>query len=301
MDKDSQSLDWSLVQSFLAVAETGSLSAAARVLRLSQPTLGRHIKTLEQDLNADLFHRHARGLQLTESGHALLPMAQTIADQMNAISVTVAGQSQSLEGTVRITASVFASHHVLPPILARIRAKEPTIQLELVPTDSSENLLFRAADIAVRMYRPTQLDIVTRHITDLPLGVFAARSYLARAGRPQTAEDLWEHELVGYDENELILRTVRALGWSATREEFATRCDNQSAYWELVRAGCGIGFSQRAVGRADPLVEELQLGIDIPPLPVWLAAHENLRQVPRIARVWELLAEGLQEAGKAAS
>ena len=301
MEKNSQPLDWSLVQSFLAVAETGSLSAAARVLGLSQPTLGRHIKTLEQDLNADLFHRHARGLQLTASGHALLPMAQTIAEQMNAISVTVAGQSQSLEGTVRITASVFASHHVLPPILTNIRAREPTIQLELVPTDSSENLLFRAADIAVRMYRPTQLDIVTRHITDLPLGVFAAHSYLARAGRPQTAEDLWEHELVGYDENELILRTVRALGWSATREDFATRCDNQSAYWELVRAGCGIGFSQRAVGRADPLVEELELGIDIPPLPVWLAAHENLRQVPRIARVWELLAEGLQEAGKSAS
>lgn len=301
MKKPALNPDWSLIQSFLAVAETGSLSAAARALGLSQPTLGRHIRTLESNLNTDLFHRHAKGLQLSPSGHSLLPMAQEIRDQINAISVTVAGQSQALDGTVRITASVFASHHVLPPILARIRQAEPSIQLELVPTDSSENLLFRAADIAVRMYRPTQLDIVTRHITDLPLGVFAARSYLERAGRPETAEDLWQHDLVGYDENELILRTVRELGWSVTRESFATRCDNQSAYWELVRAGCGIGFSQRAVGLADPLVEELDPGVDIPPLPVWLAVHENLRHVPRIARVWDLLAAGLQEAGKPAS
>ena len=301
MEKLITNPDWSLIQSFLSVAETGSLSAAARALGLSQPTLGRHIRTLENDLGTDLFHRHARGLQLSPSGHSLLPMAQAIRDRINEISVMVAGQSQALEGTVRITASVFASHHVLPPILARIRQAEPTIQLELVPTDSSENLLFRAADIAVRMYRPTQLDIVTRHVTDLPLGVFAARSYLERAGQPQQAEELWQHDLVGYDENELILRTVRELGWSVTRESFATRCDNQSAYWELVRAGCGIGFSQRAVGQADPLVKELDLGIAIPPLPVWLAVHENLRQVPRIARVWELLAEGLQEAGKAAS
>ncbi|MVO15404.1 LysR family transcriptional regulator [Parasedimentitalea huanghaiensis] len=288
--------DWSLIQSFLAVAETGSLSGAARRLNRSQPTLGRHIQSLEQDLGSQLFERHARGLRLSADGTRLLPMAQQMNAQMNAIALNVAGQSQQLQGTVRITASVFASHYLLPPILAHIRKEEPLIELELAPSDSSENLLFRAADIAVRMYRPSQLDIVTRHVCDLPLGIFAAQSYLSRRGSPNTPDQLREHDLVGYDSNELILHTTRSLGWSMERSNFATRCDNQATYWQLVRAGCGIGFSQCNVGRADPLVKELDLGIEIPPLPVWLAAHQAMRQTPRIARVWSLLAKGLQQA-----
>ena len=296
MDRFETLTDWSLIQSFLAVAETGSLSAAARQLNRSQPTLGRHIQTLEQDLGNRLFGRHARGLHLSTAGQQLLPMAREMFAQMNAIALAASGQSEQLEGTVRITASVYASHHLLPPILAHIRATEPAIELELMASDTSENLLFRAADIAVRMYRPTQLDIVTRHITDLGLGAFAANSYLTRKGHPKTIDDLMQHDLVGYDTNELILRTARELGWPVHRNSFASRCDNQAIYWQLVRAGCGIGFSQTLVGRADPLVQELDLGFEIPPLPVWLAAHQVMRQTPRITRVWELLAEGLKQA-----
>ena len=295
MDNSTSLPDWSLIQSFLAVAETGSLSAAARQLNRSQPTLGRHIQTLEQDLGCQLFDRHPRGLQLSPSGTQLLPMAREMHAQMNAIALSVAGQSQQLSGTVRIAASVFASHYVLPPILAHIRQLEPSIQLELVPSDSSENLLFRAADIAVRMYRPSQLDIITRHVCDLPLGIFAAHSYLDRCGTPETIDQLLQHDLVGYDSNDLIMRTIRSLGWKVEQKNFTTRCDNQATYWELVRAGCGIGFSQTAVGRADPLVQELDLGLEIPPLPVWLAAHQAMRQTPRIARVWTLLTQGLTD------
>jgi len=289
--------DWSLIQSFLAVAETGSLSAGARVSGHSQPTLGRHIQLLEQTLGASLFDRHARGLNLSDTGERLLPMARQMRATMNQITLTAAGQSQVLEGTVRITASVFASHHLLPPILAHIRSVEPEIQLELVPSDATENLLFREADIAVRMYRPGQLDIVTRHIADLGLGVFAARTYLDRVGRPRNMEDILNHDLVGYDRNDMIVHSMTALGWPVTREDFAVRCDNQATYWELVRAGCGIGFSQLNVGRTDLEVEELDLGVHIPPLPVWLAAHQAMRQTPRIARVWGLLADGLGRTG----
>jgi len=198
---------------------------------------------------------------------------------MNEISLTAAGQSQVLDGTVRITASVFASHHLLP-------------------SDTTENLLFRETDIAMRMYRTTQLDIVTRHVTDLELGVFAARSYLDRAGWPKRVEDLLDHDLVGYDRNDLIVRNMQAMGWSVTRDDFVVRCDNQATYWELVRAGCGIGFSQTGVASADPLVEELTFDLGIAPLPVWLAAHQAMRQTPRIRRVWDLLAEGLRQSPK---
>lgn len=287
---------WSLIQSFLAVAETGSLSAGARASGQSQPTLGRHIQTLEQTLGTTLFDRHARGLSLSDTGTRLLPMARQMRSAMNQITLTAAGQSQALDGTVRITASVFASHHLLPPVLAHIRAVEPAIKLDLVPSDATENLLFREADIAVRMYRPTQLDIVTRHIADLGLGIFAARSYLDRAGRPENLKDILDHDIIGYDRNDLIIHTMNAMGWAVTRDDFAVRCDNQATYWQLVRAGCGIGFSQASVGRADPDVEELGLDLDIPPLPVWLAAHQAMRRTPRIRRVWDLLAEGLKRA-----
>ncbi|MBE1283744.1 MAG: LysR family transcriptional regulator [Rhodobacteraceae bacterium] len=295
MDNSTALTDWSLIQSFLAVAEHGSLSAAARALQLSQPTLGRHIQTLETSLQTRLFDRHPKGLQPSEAGQRLLPVARDIAKQVNSFTLTAMGEAEKLAGTVRITASVFASHHLLPPLLARLREEEPDIQIELVPSDSTQNLLFRAADIAVRMYRPTQLEVIARHITDLELGIFAAKSYLDRAGRPEQPEELWQHDLVGYDGNELILQTIRDMGWEITRDAFAVRCDNQSAYWELVRAGCGIGFSQRGVAVSDPLVEELDLGIHIPPLPVWLAAHPKLRHTPRVARVWDLLVQGLKD------
>ncbi|MCD9147962.1 LysR family transcriptional regulator [Pseudophaeobacter flagellatus] len=290
--------DWSLIQSFLAVADHGSLSAAARQLGRSQPTLGRHIQSLEAQLSQQLFERHPRGVQLSTAGTALLPMAREMQQQMYHLSLQAAGQSEALVGTVRITASVFAAHYLLPPILAEIRIAEPQIELELVPTDASENLLYRAADIALRMYRPSQLDVITQHVTDWPLGIFAAKSYLDRRGRPKSAEDLWQHDLVGYDSNDLILRSMQAIGWQVERTAFALRCDNQATYWQLVRAGCGIGFCQTAVAHADPGIEELSLGVDIPPLPVWLTTHRAMRETPRIRRVWSLLAKALQNTQK---
>ncbi|HSG56605.1 MAG TPA: LysR family transcriptional regulator [Paracoccaceae bacterium] len=286
-------LDWSLVPAFLAVAETGSLSAAARKLGTSQPTLGRQIRQIETSLDLTLFARRPRGLDLTDSGAALLPHARQMAEAMTALALTAAGQTADVRGTVRLTASAVVAHYALPPIIAHIRRAEPLIQIELVASDSSDNLLFREADIAVRMYRSTQLDIITRHLGDLRLGVFASRTYLERRGWPRQAKDLLDHDLIGYDRNDLILRHMRALGWPATREMFAIRCDSQTTYMALIQAGCGIGFAQVGIMGKDPEMVELQLGLDLPHLPVWLAAPQAMRNTPRIARVWNLLADGL--------
>jgi len=294
MERSISHSDWSLIQSFLAVAETGSLSAAARRLDRSQPTLGRQIHALEEELGVSLFDRHPRGLKLSEVGEQLLPMAQQMHSAMSAFSLTAAGQSQQLEGSVRITASVFASHHLLPPILAQIRAQEPAIQLELVANDATENLLYREADIAVRMYRPEQMDIITRYLGEVNLCFCAARTYLERAGRPERPEELFDHDLVGFDANEQIITKMRQRGWPVSKDSFATRCDLQSAYWQLVRAGCGIGFSQIQVAEADSDIEIVLPDVEIAPLPVWLAAPQAMRQTPRIRRVWDLLAEGLK-------
>lgn len=293
MDAALSKLDWSLIQSFLAVAETGSLSEAARRLGVSQPTVGRQIRNIENQLEVTLFTRQPRGLALTETGSALLPHAREMADGLRAISLIAAGRSNKLSGPVRITASVFTAQYQLPPILARLRAEEPDISIDLVPSDKTENLLFREADIAVRMFRPEQLDVVTRHIGDLELGVYAARSYLDRVGRPGSFADMLEFDLVGYDRSDEILRGMRNMGMAAQRDWFAMRCDHNTVYWELIRAGCGIGFAQVSIGRADPLVERLFEHVPLPTLPLWLASHEAVRSTPRIKRVWGALAAGL--------
>ncbi|HEY9019574.1 LysR family transcriptional regulator [Seohaeicola sp. SP36] len=293
MESRIDTLDWSLIRTFLAVADTGSLSAAARRLGISQPTIGRQVRQIEDALDLTLFTRQPRGLHLTDSGAALLPHARRMAEAMNALALTAAGRTEDLRGTVRLTASAVVAHHILPPIIAQIRQAEPLIQIELVASDSSDNLLFREADIAVRMYRSTQLDIVTRHLGNLRLGVFAARTYLDRRGWPQQPTDLLGHDLIGYDRNELILHHMRAMGWPATREMFAIRCDSQTAYLALIRAGCGIGFAQAGLMQDRADLVELDLGLDLPHLPVWLAAPQAMRGSPRIARVWDLLAEGL--------
>lgn len=294
MDAALKNLDWSLVSAFLAVADTGSLSAAARDLHTTQPTIGRQIKALEAQLGLSLFQRNPRGLSLTDMGAALVPAATAMRDAANDIALTAAGQTTQLAGTVRVTASVVASVYHLPAIIADIRAAEPQIAIELVASDDSRNLLYREADIAVRMYKPTQLDLVTRHLGDVPLAIFAAKSYIAQRGTPQGPDDMMQHDFVGYDQDQRIIDGFRDAGIPITRDFFKTRCDDQIAYWELVRAGCGIGFAQRDFGRRVEGVVEIDMGFPLPALPVWLTAHQAMRQTPRIRRVWDLLAAGLK-------
>lgn len=293
MAKPLPSLDWSLIRSFLAVAETGSLSGAARSLGLTQPSVGRQVRAFETRLGLSLFTRQRRGMALTDAGAALLTPAQAMRDAAGRLALNAAGQEEGLSGTVRLTASEVVAHHHLPRILAAIRAAEPGIALELVASDRSDNLLFREADIAIRMYRPEQLDIVAKHLGTLPIGVYAAKSYLDRRGRPRTPADLRDHTLIGLDRNEVVLRAMRTLGLEAEREWFALRCDDHPVNWELVRAGCGIGFVQVAVAEADPTVERLLADLPLPALPMWLTAPEAMRRSPRIRRVWDLLEQHL--------
>lgn len=290
---DLKSIDWSLIRTFLAVAETGSLSAAARKTGSSQPTIGRHIRSIEEACASELFHRHARGLELTELGRALLPEARKMQEAMQGFAIAAAGASQSLSGVVRITASVFMAQYVLPEIIAEMRYAEPDIQIELVASDSSENLLFREADIAVRMYRPTQLDMIARPLGEISLGLYASEVYAARAGLPQIPAELQEHDLIGYDRNDLMIRSMREAGWPVTRDWFNIRCDNQSVYWALVIAGGGIGFCQNNVARATSGIVEVMPDLTLPKLPVWLTAQQTMRHTPRVSRIWDLLVEGL--------
>lgn len=284
--------DWTLIRSFLAVAEAGSLSGAARATGISQPTLGRHIQAIETTLQIALFARTAQGQALTEAGQALLPAARAMQTAAAELALAAKARATGIEGTVRLAASRVVSHAILPPILARLRDEEPGIQIDLVPSDTSENLLFGEADIALRMYRPTQVDLVARHIADLQLGLFAAKSYLDRKGRPASVEDLMRLDFVGQDRMDQIIRVMAGLGVNVDRSFFPVRCDDPLTYVELVRAGCGLGGLLCRLGDTDPLLERIDLIADLPSLPVWLTAPPRLRQSPRLRRVWDALAAG---------
>lgn len=293
MDNALDQIDWMTVRSFVAVAETGSLSAAARKLQQSQPTIGRHIKSLEASLGNELFTRNARGLALSEAGSTLLEPAQEMAAAAARLHNLSEGQDEAATGTVRITASVVISNFVMPDIIAAIRQHEPGIEIELVPTDASENLIFREADIAIRMYRPTQLDVVAKHVSDQNMALFAAKSLIDHYGQPNSLSDIAEIPFVGFDKSDLILRTMRHLGLEADRSFFGVRCDDQATFWRLVCAGCGVGAMQTMIGDKEPRVVRLAFQPTLPSLPIWLAAPEALRTNRRIRKIWDLLAQML--------
>jgi len=286
--------DWTHLQSFVAVAEHGSLSGAARAAGGSQPTMGRHVGALEAELGVRLFERTAGGLELTPTGTDLLEYARRMAEAADRFSLAAAGRSEAIAGTIRITASDIVAAYILPDILTALRRAEPEIDIELVASDRTENLLQREADIAVRMYRPTQADVFTRKVGELHIGMFAAHAYIERRGVPLSLEDFQGHDIVGYDRSEQIVQGFRAAGIEVDRGFFSFRCDNQVACWHMVLAGYGIGFNQVRIGEAEPRVMRLQVDAELPKLPIWLAAHSELKTSRRVRRVFDFLVEQLQ-------
>ena len=288
-------LDWTLLESFSAVGEHGSLSAAARAIGASQPTLSRHISTLEDQIGARLFERAAGGVELTELGTALLAHARDMADSASKLAMSIEGQSQALGGTIRLTASQIMATYVLPDILAELRMTEPNIDIELVASDRTENLLRREADIAVRMYRPTQDDVIARKVGELRMGMYASQSYIERHGFPTSLAETADHTIIGYDRSTQMIDGFKAAGREVNRDFFAFRCDDQVVCWEMAKAGFGIGFNQIQIGNKTPNMVRVETAGEVGRLPVWLTAHSELRASPRIRFVFDFLAEKLQE------
>ncbi len=286
----TDAFDWTLVRSFLAVLDAGSLTGAARALGAQQPTLSRHVAELEAQLGAPLFERTGRGVAPTAAALAIADAARRMHDGAERLGRTLARRREATTGTVRITTSQVAAAWLLPPVLARLRQEEPGVQVELVASNALSNLLRREADIAVRMVRPTQGSLVARKLGDIPIVAAAHESYLARAGTPRQPADLLQHALLGYDRDETIVRGCAALGLEITREQFALRTDDHLAYGQLVRAGAGIGFVAAYNLAHWPGVRPLLPMLKIPPLPCWLAVHREIRGNRVVRRVYDFLA-----------
>jgi len=288
--------DWSLIRSFLAALDHGSLLGAARALGSTQPTLGRHIAELESQLGVVLFERTGRGLLPTEMATRLADSARAMEGSADQLVRSVSGAQAGISGTVRITASQPVACFVMPPVLAQMRTALPEVQVELVASNQVSNLLRREADIALRMVQPEQASLVAKRIAKVTLGTYAHRDYLRRRGTPRQIADLLSHELIGSDRDEAILRAFAGFGHPVGREAFAFRSDDLIAYWEAVRAGLGVGFIADYLARTDNQLVSLLPMLKIPSIPIWLTVHREIRTSPRIRAVYDFLAAAIPKA-----
>ncbi|HLZ97707.1 MAG TPA: LysR family transcriptional regulator [Steroidobacteraceae bacterium] len=283
-------LDWEDQRAFLFVVETGSLSAAARALRLTQPTVRRRIDALEQAIGQPLFSRGVNGLVPTEQARDLAEHVRRMEFASSAFRRAAAGRCGEISGSIRISVSEFVGIEVLPTMLLALRARHPQLSIELVLGNETADLLHQEADVAVRMHPPRQEALIARLVGHIDLGLFASRAYVEASGRPETLADLAAHALIGPDKAGADLALVDALAApEGDKPRFAVRTDSHLAQLTAVRAGLGIGVVQVPIGERD-LVRVLPDTV-VHSLDVWIVAHEDLRRSARIDAIYSHLVE----------
>ncbi|MEM6495151.1 MAG: LysR family transcriptional regulator [Pseudomonadota bacterium] len=293
MEWRSVNFDWNRARAFLVTAEEGSLSAAARALNMTQPTLGRQVSALEQELGVVLFERVGRGLTLTPSGLELLEHVRTMGDAANHLTRVASGQAQAVEGSVRITASEAFSVFLLPVIVQKLRQLHPGITVEVVASNDVSDLRRREADIAVRNGQPTDPDLIARKIKDETAHLYAARSYLRKIRNPKTLDEFEGADFLGFENNDDFLEGLKWAGLSLRSLSFPIVCNNHLVHWEMTKQGLGIGVMATIVGDAEPKVERALPWLEPFVFPVWLVAHREVNTSRRVRLVFDLLAEEL--------
>lgn len=289
----NNSFDWRLMRTFLAAMDKGSLLGAARELGTSQPTVGRQLSELETQLGAVLFERTGRGLRPTDVAHNLLPAAHQMAAAAREVDLQVNRASADLNGPVSLTVSQPVGCYLLPPVLMAMRQSLPGVQVVLTVTNQVSNLLNREADIALRMVRPEQASLIAKCIASVRLVACASEHYLVRRGTPTQPTDLLTHDLIGYDHDDPISRGFTAKGLPLDPARFVLRTDDMIAYWQAVRSGLGIGFVAGYVLAHDAGVKQVLPDLPLPPLPVWLTVHREVRTSGRIRAVYDFLAHNV--------
>jgi DNA-binding transcriptional LysR family regulator len=289
-------LDWERQRAFLAVLREGSLSAAARVLGVAQPTVRRRLEALEQAIGVALFTRSPSGLSPTDAARELGGHAEAMAAAADAFARAASADTDAASGTVRITASDVVGAEVLPSLLSGLRERHPGLVFELSLTNRNEDLLRHEADIAVRMVRPAQSSLIAKKLGEIEIVAAASRAYLTKAPPLRVAADLRAHRLIGFDRDESIVRGFARLGLPLARSDFALRTDDQVAYTRLVAEGAGVGFVAAYAIRQWPGVVRLLPELAIPALPCWLAVHREIRANPLVRAAYDFLARELPPA-----
>jgi len=212
MDWRSVKFDWNRARAFLVTAEEGSLSAAARALGMTQPTLGRQVTALEEELGLILFERAGQGLVLTPSGIELLEHVRAMGEAASQVSLTASGQTENIEGNVCISASEVYAVFILPPIMAKLRQMEPKIHIEIIATNDTSDLRRREADIALRNFQPTQPDLIAKKIKDVTARFYATQDYLKKIGNPKVTNDFNHAEFISFDSTSMLMNELNRRG-----------------------------------------------------------------------------------------
>ena len=295
MNWQAISFDWNQVRAFLATVEEGSLSAAARALGQTQPTLSRQVSGLEQDLGVTLFERGPRAMTLTDAGVELVDHVRAMGEAAASLSLAASGQSQAIEGHVSITATDMMATYVLPTALKQLRETAPNIVVELIASNDVRDLTKREADIAIRHARPEQADLIAKLVGNASAHLYASKSYLTAAGHPASTGELSTLTFIGMPPDGRYLAMMQALGLELSAEQFKIRTASGTAVIELVRRGMGISFLPRqAVDLFPELVPVLTDRVSFP-IPIWLVTHRELHTSRRIRVVYDLLNVTLAE------
>ena len=288
-------IDWNLARAFCATADAGSLSAAARKIGLTQPTLSRQVAELEAELGVALFERIGKKLVLTATGRGLLEHARVMAAAADAMVVSAAGQMQEVTGRVCISATDAFAAYILPDIVERIRRQAPQITISILATDSISDLRRREADIAIRHLRPTEPELIARQMAEMHADFYASTTWVARHGKPIAAEDFANADVLAFEPVDRFIDQLGRAGIALSSDQCCVVSDSAVVLWELVRRGLGVGMMLREFATRTPdLVRLLPDWAGIP-VPVWLVTHGELRTSARVRLVFDVLAEELSK------
>ena len=293
MEWQRSAFDWNQARAFLVTAEEGSLSAAARALGLTQPTLSRQVAGIEEALGVTLFERTSRALLLTQAGTELLEHFRSMGDAANRISLTATGQSQTVTGKVVIAATNVMATNFLPPVLKGLRTTAPELQIEIIVSNEMSDLRRREADIGIRHTRPHDENLIAKRLRDTTAQLYASTLYLDEVGRPSDAAELAKLQFVGFDDPERRLGLMASRGINLTTANFNFLTASGTLSLALIRQGFGIGILPIEIGEAYPELENPFPAFEQLKIETWLVAHRELRTNLRIRLVFDLLAEGL--------
>ncbi|MFD2180481.1 LysR family transcriptional regulator [Veronia pacifica] len=294
MNNEGRDINWEWLRAFVTVAEQGSLNKAAETLTVSQPTLSRHLNALEKHTGVLLFHRTTQGVSLTPEGEALLVSAMPMREAYDAFSRALQGNDDSVEGEIRLSANELMAHHYIADHLVAFRREHPAISVELVVSNQQANISRREADVAIRMFRPQQLELKCRRIGSVDLGFYCHRSLTDEVKPLTDAENPFgELPMIGFDKDDTFIRHAAQLGINLTVDDFQWRTDSLETQIALLRAGGGIGIMHKNLAEKDKELVQIWDEVAIPSLDVWLVCHRDSWKNARIRALINFLSSRL--------
>lgn len=286
---------WDWIKSFVAVAEQGSVLAAAQHLHTNPATVSRQIASLEKSLGVELFVRSRQGMQPTLPAMQFLEPARAMHAAMHRLSLGAAAKDAHMQGVVRISVSVTLAHFVLPELLDVFRSQHSGIHFEVTATDSVSNLSQREADIAIRLLQPKQQDLIAKRVGHLSIGLFASQRYISRRGIPKMElGSLMQHDFIDVAPQHGLREGFAKAGFAQFAERIVCTTTDHANAWHMLRAGIGIGTGLSILAERDSQIVPVLPEATLPKFPVWLVTHRELKTQARLRVVMDYLTQALK-------